>query len=168
VNSLRIVRDTPEMLERAMTIAPEVLASRGDDSEAGCLRAYREAIASPPMPAPFTQAPPRVNQLNIGNTLRCNMQCTYCYNSFPGEAPRVPLTCGPDHARRCVDALLEQHQSKEPLTLVFIGGESLLQYELLREVIGYARERCAAHAVSSGRRSIPTPTDGPRGDRVGE
>jgi uncharacterized protein len=133
VENVAVLRGDPETLARALD-AP-------DDDPDDAIRAIREALAQP-LASPPDARQPAVVQLNIGNTSRCNMRCSYCYNALPNKVTGRDMT--PELARAAVDALLENADDLDEVALVFIGGESLLQRELLEQTVAYADRRCRA------------------------
>ncbi len=84
--------------------------------------------------------------LNVTN--KCNLACTYCYEY--GEDKIVDASCGDqpkfmldDTARDGVELLLRESGPLEVAHLTFFGGETLLNFPLLRETVAYARRRAA-------------------------
>jgi uncharacterized protein len=151
--SLGMARLTGDTLRRA-----ERFAALGHDSAitpddqrwlAGLLATVR---ASVPLQPP-DEREPFITRLNIGNTYRCNMGCTYCYNELDIKDIKGSESSGGlslDTARQAIDALVAQAPAGRPLSLVFIGGEALLELRTLRQVIDYAQQCCAdtGHALS--------------------
>ncbi|MFO0608996.1 MAG: His-Xaa-Ser system radical SAM maturase HxsB [Polyangiales bacterium] len=86
----------------------------------------------------FLQAGPNLHILVV--TLRCNQSCVYCHASrAPLDRPGFDMT--PETARRAVDLAL---MSTSPaITLEFQGGEPLVNYPVVREVVEYALARNA-------------------------
>ncbi len=77
---------------------------------------------------------------------KCNMHCSYCYE--PEEAKYGPLAQHMDWetAKRSVDFLLERSQGSPEVHLVFFGGEPLLNFKLMKQVVAYAQKRAAQEA----------------------
>lgn len=71
-------------------------------------------------------------------TYRCNHNCKYCHASSVTETCQDTPDMSTDVAKRCVDIIL-QSTAKE-LKIEFQGGEPLLNYEVLKFVINYAKE----------------------------
>ncbi|HPD17893.1 MAG TPA: radical SAM protein [Planctomycetota bacterium] len=67
-------------------------------------------------------------------TRACNLRCQYCFVRKGDGAPGARMT--PDMARRALDLLLPPHG---PATVAFFGGEPLLEWGLLTEIVEYAR-----------------------------
>jgi uncharacterized protein len=73
-------------------------------------------------------------------TLRCNETCVYCHASrAPMEAEKVDMT--PEIAEKCVDLALSS--TSPGITIEFQGGEPLVNFEVVKHVIDYARKKNA-------------------------
>ena len=78
------------------------------------------------------QLPP-IRMLILGLTGRCNFACVYCYaHKQPQE------TMSFDTARRAIDLAATGGQ---PFVLQFSGGEPLLAFDLLTEIVAYVKHR---------------------------
>jgi uncharacterized protein len=70
----------------------------------------------------------------------CNLRCTYCY-AEAGTYGAAPCLLAPETARRAVRYLLDNSGDREHVTLVFFGGEPLLNMPAIRaatsEAISY-------------------------------
>ena len=93
----------------------------------------------PMMPFPLTTM-----VMNVTN--QCNLACTYCYEY--GEDKIVDTENGKqskfmaeETARESVDFLLKE--SGRVAHLTFFGGETLLNFPVLKSTIAYARRRAA-------------------------
>lgn len=67
-------------------------------------------------------------------THRCNLRCSYCY-SGPKTRQRMDRAT----AFRAIDFLYES--SGGACTVTFFGGEPLLEFDLIRDIVSYGRER---------------------------
>jgi uncharacterized protein len=100
-------------------------------------RPTRSFIDERPSPAP----PLSAISLNVAQA--CNMACSYCYadeGRFGGKARMM----APDIARRAVDRLIAEAQPGADLLLGFMGGEPLLNRDLVHAIVPHATERGAA------------------------
>ena len=71
-------------------------------------------------------------------TLRCNCSCTYCQASRQDEDVGQHYDMNIETARRSVEIMM---QSPAPeITVEFQGGEPLLNFSALREIVKYAKE----------------------------
>ena len=84
--------------------------------------------------------------LNVTN--KCNLACTYCYEY--GDDKIVDTDCGDkpslmseETARQSVDFMLKQSGSNKVAHLTFFGGETLLNFNVLKKTLAYAKERGA-------------------------
>jgi uncharacterized protein len=151
--SLRMARLSGDALDRAA-----YFANLGHDTQISELDKYNldqllGAVAASVPLAPPDEREPLITRLNIGNTYHCNMGCTYCYNELDikdRKGSEVPTGMTLETGKRTIDALIEQAPAGYPLSLVFIGGEALLELRILRQIISYALQRCAdtGHAMS--------------------
>ncbi len=77
-------------------------------------------------------------------TEACNLGCLYCYHgpcgqpAGPKRSMRLPV------ARKAVDFLFAHCADLPEVVVVFFGGEPFLNFGLIRDVVGYAREKAAA------------------------
>ncbi len=99
----------------------------------------------PPQPAP-RPFPLQTIVLNVTN--QCNLSCKYCYEFGEDRVATPegkPKFMDDATARAAVDMLIEQSFGRRAIHLTFFGGETLLNFPLVRRIIEYARER--AHAA---------------------
>lgn len=71
----------------------------------------------------------------------CNLSCTYCYKedlAIPSKGQKMNF----ETARKSIDLLLEQGDSREQLNVIFFGGEPLTNLKLIKEVVDYTERRC--------------------------
>lgn len=69
----------------------------------------------------------------------CNLRCTYCYGaggSFGG--PRDYMS--EETAIKAIDFLLKQNPKNKKFSIIYFGGEPLLNFELLKKVTKYCRD----------------------------
>jgi uncharacterized protein len=80
---------------------------------------------------------PRV-QLHL--TERCNLSCTYCYLGHPTEPREMTSETG----RRAIEFYLD-HMSDglSEVVVSFFGGEPLLKFHLMEELVPFARDAAA-------------------------
>ena len=83
--------------------------------------------------------------LHVAHT--CNLDCDYCFASqgkYHGERVLMPFEVG----RRAIDFLIENSGSRHNLEVDFFGGEPLMNFGVVKEIVAYARERekeCGKH-----------------------
>ena len=76
--------------------------------------------------------------LHVAHT--CNLNCSYCFASqgkYHGDRAIMSL----DVAKRSLDFLIENSGTRRNLEVDFFGGEPLMNFEMLKELVAYARER---------------------------
>lgn len=70
----------------------------------------------------------------------CNMRCKYCFASsghFGGERTLMDI----ETAKKAVDFILEKSGPRRNCEIDFFGGEPLMNFELIKETIAYARDK---------------------------
>ncbi len=74
--------------------------------------------------------------LHVAHT--CNLNCSYCFASqgrFHGERAVMPFEVG----KRALDFLIENSGSRRNLEVDFFGGEPLMNWEVVKQLVAYAR-----------------------------
>ena len=74
--------------------------------------------------------------LHIAHT--CNLNCEYCFASqgkYHGERAVMSFEVG----KRALDFLVEQSGSRRNLEVDFFGGEPLMNFEVVKQLVEYAR-----------------------------
>src|SRR5688500_4893974 len=99
----------------------------------------------PPVIVPLTPIPLSTIVLNVTN--QCNLSCTYCYEYgevkiVQTENGKQPKMMTEETARESVDFLLRE--SGKDAHMTFFGGETLLNFRVLKTTVAYANERAAA------------------------
>lgn len=71
-------------------------------------------------------------------THRCNLDCVYCYQKYKGAA-RMDV----DTAKASVDYIFNHipKQANDGVTVNFMGGEPLLEFDLLKQVYEYTMDK---------------------------
>ncbi len=106
--------------------------------------------------------PPGIAALALNLSDGCNLRCDYCYlggnaeaspqatpAAPPGTAPAAnggvaPVLMSEETALRAVDLLIDESLGESRLSIVFFGGEPLLNPSLIESVVGHARNRVRA------------------------
>ncbi len=76
--------------------------------------------------------------LHVAHT--CNLNCSYCFaaqGKYQGERAVMSLEVG----KRALDFLIENSGSRRNLEVDFFGGEPLMNFSMIKELVAYARER---------------------------
>lgn len=103
-----------------------------------------DEIKQPPLQLPEQPFPLQTVVMNVTN--QCNLSCSYCYEY--GE-DRIAASNGKTKfmdeqtARQTVDFLLDQSPGRRVVNLTFFGGETLLNFKVVKQTIEYARKRAA-------------------------
>lgn len=79
--------------------------------------------------------------LTLSLTNKCNLNCTYCiYHDKFMETANMNHTMSFETARKAIDHLFEESINMDRLHIGFYGGESLLEFELIKKCIDYVDE----------------------------
>ena len=76
--------------------------------------------------------------LHVAHT--CNLNCAYCFASqgnYHGDRALMSL----DVAKRSLDFLIENSGTRHNLEVDFFGGEPLMNWDMIKELVAYARQR---------------------------
>jgi len=109
---------------------------------------------TPTATPPTTQTPTqtsstsitRVKALCLNVSHACNMSCAYCFASCQGcqgdgstdrETPSLLMNF--ETGKRAIDFLFKKSGDKTNLDVDFFGGEPLLNWEVVKEIVRYAR-----------------------------
>lgn len=93
--------------------------------------------------------PPLLTSFGIGITHKCNMRCRYCFAAGARNTDE-PKDISPDTARAAVDFLFDVLQPLWVRISLGITGEPLLKWNLVKEVIEYARQRSQDTGIGVG------------------
>ncbi|MBO5329576.1 MAG: thioether cross-link-forming SCIFF peptide maturase, partial [Anaerotignum sp.] len=80
--------------------------------------------------------------LHVAHT--CNLNCSYCFASqgkYQGERALMTLEVG----KRAIDFLIENSGTRRNLEVDFFGGEPLMNWDVCKQVVEYAREQEKIH-----------------------
>ena len=103
-----------------------------------------EPLANPPADFPL-------QSLVMNLTNQCNLSCTYCYEFGEDKVATPegkPKFMDLETARASVDFLLSQSASRKSVHITFFGGETLMNFPLLKSVVAYANEQATAQGRS--------------------
>jgi uncharacterized protein len=110
------------------------------------------AIGEPARPAAariIPLAPVPLQTLVVNVTNQCNLSCAYCYEYgedkiVDTENGAQPKFMNEETARASVDFALRESRGNPGAHITFFGGETLMNFPVLKSTIAYARERAAA------------------------
>lgn len=80
--------------------------------------------------------------LHVAHT--CNLNCSYCFASqgkYHGDRAIMSLEVG----KRALDFLIENSGTRRNLEVDFFGGEPLMNWDVVKELVAYAREQEKIH-----------------------
>lgn len=90
----------------------------------------------------MADAPIKSMCLNVAHD--CNLRCDYCFaakGDFGGKRMLMPFEVG----KKAIDFMIEHSGSRHNLELDFFGGEPLMNFDVVKEIVSYARERENLH-----------------------
>ncbi|MGB4303187.1 MAG: thioether cross-link-forming SCIFF peptide maturase [Syntrophomonadaceae bacterium] len=85
----------------------------------------------------LSDAPVKALCLNVAHA--CNMKCHYCF-AGQGSFGLNPSLMSREVGRKALDFLLEHSQGVRNLEVDFFGGEPLLNWEVVKDIVAYGRE----------------------------
>ena len=101
-------------------------------------------------PQPVTEARKKrsipLSTLVLNVTSKCNLSCGYCYEYGEDrlvEAGTKPRFMNEETAKQSVDFMFAESGDMPVVNLTFFGGETLLNFKVLRSALAYAHERAA-------------------------
>ena len=86
---------------------------------------------------------PPISKIDLDMTNNCVLACDYC---FRGEKNPRKLTW--EVGSRAIDWLIEKSQNEKKLSVSLFGGEPLMEFKLIKELVPYAKKK----AVECGKR----------------
>lgn len=103
----------------------------------------RQQTANDLPPADFP-----LNTVVLNVTNKCNLACTYCYEYgedkiVDTQYGKQPKFMSEETAEESVEFLLGESKGQEVAHLTFFGGETLLNFPVLKKTVAYARRRAA-------------------------
>ncbi len=78
----------------------------------------------------------KISALTLMVVQECNMRCAYCYGEGGEYNKKGKMTF--DVAKRAIDYLVKESDD-EHLHIAFLGGEPLMNFKLIKEVITYCK-----------------------------
>lgn len=77
--------------------------------------------------------------LNVAN--KCNLHCSYCYEPDAAKYGASPVQMDWETARTSIDFLFAKAGNNREVNVIFFGGEALLNFKLMRQVVAYAKDK---------------------------
>lgn len=102
--------------------------------------------AALPKIIPLKPVPLQTLVVNVTN--QCNLSCTYCYEYgedkiVDTENGKQPKFMTEATAREAIDFALRESRDNRRAHITFFGGETLMNFNVLKSTIAYARRRAA-------------------------
>ena len=97
-----------------------------------------------PLAADFKNRSAVVKALCLHVAHTCNLNCAYCFASqgkYHGDRALMSFEVG----RRALDFLIENSGSRVNLEVDFFGGEPLMNWDVVKELVAYARTQEEPH-----------------------
>ena len=94
-------------------------------------------------PAPLENPPADfpLQSLVMNLTNQCNLSCQYCYEFGEDKVATPegkPKFMDLETAKASVDFLLQSSPGRHAIGITFFGGETLMNFPLLKQVVAYA------------------------------
>lgn len=86
--------------------------------------------------AMMQNAPVKSMCLNIAHD--CNLRCEYCF-AAKGDFGRGRMLMPFEVGKKAIDFLIEKSEGRHNLEVDFFGGEPLMNFEVVKQVVNYAR-----------------------------
>ncbi|MFR2563251.1 MAG: 4Fe-4S cluster-binding domain-containing protein, partial [Anaeromassilibacillus sp.] len=102
----------------------------------------------------MTNAPIKSMCLNIAHD--CNLRCEYCF-AAKGDFGRGRMLMPLEVAKKAIDFLIEKSGPRHNLEVDFFGGEPLMNFDVVKETVAYARSIEKAHNKNSALQSCLRP-----------
>ena len=120
-----------------------------DDTVTELLRVHalsEQHAPKPPVPKILPPNPFPLTTMVLNVTNKCNLSCTYCYEYgedkiVDTENGKQPKFMSEETARESVDFMFKEAGDNELAHLTFFGGETLLNFPVLKKTLAYARRR---------------------------
>lgn len=116
---------------------PEVI----DEALADIMTAYQEeSLFTGPIDMPIDLTGLTVKALCLNIAHACNMKCKYCFAS-QGDFGMKPSLMSLETGKQAFDFLIARSGGRKNLEVDFFGGEPLLNINVVKELVGYGRQR---------------------------
>src|SRR4029453_17553074 len=103
---------------------------------------------TPPLQKIIPLKPVPLQTLVVNVTNQCNLACTYCYEYgedkiVDTENGKQPKFMSEATAQEAIEFALRESRDNPRAHITFFGGETLMNFPVLKSTIGYARRRAA-------------------------
>ena len=85
----------------------------------------------------------RMRQLTLQVTQQCNLRCKYCAYSgiYKNNRTHNSRRMNWDTAKKAIDFFFKRNKSLSDIVVGFYGGEPLLEFELMKKCVEYAKSK---------------------------
>lgn len=80
--------------------------------------------------------------LNVSHD--CNLRCEYCF-AGKGDYQQGRMVMSAETGKKAIDFLIARSEERQHLEVDFFGGEPLINFDVVKEVLEYARAQEQAH-----------------------
>ena len=115
----------------------------GELYQSRIISASTQAFVDQPQPLP-DEFPLQTMVMNLTN--QCNLSCQYCYEFGEDKVATPegkPKFMDFETASASVDYLFTQSAGRHGVHITFFGGETLMNFPLLKKVVDYAKQKAA-------------------------
>jgi uncharacterized protein len=139
----------PEALTQALRDDYDAAEVDAAIAELRRVRAIADTTApARPQPKIVPLKPVPLQTLVVNVTNQCNLSCTYCYEYgedkiVDTENGKQPKFMSEATARASVDFMLRESRDNPTAHMTFFGGETLMNFPVLKSTMDYARRRAA-------------------------
>ena len=107
------------------------------------------ALQAAPIAIDAVPHDPPIRALSLAVAQKCNLGCSYCY-AEGGDFGKAPQNMSWEVAEASVSRLLEEASRGDRVNLAFMGGEPLVNREVVRRATRYAAEQAGERGVRIG------------------
>jgi uncharacterized protein len=100
--------------------------------------------ATPQLPKMPDRAFP-LQRIVLNVTNQCNLACGYCYEYSDDKISKTegkPKYMDDEIAQSAIDMLIKESAERPSIHVTFFGGETLLNFPMLRRAVTYANQKC--------------------------
>ncbi|MCH5155480.1 MAG: thioether cross-link-forming SCIFF peptide maturase [Clostridiales bacterium] len=97
-------------------------------------------LFAPPINAELPPYTPTIKAMCLNVSHNCNLACKYCF-ADGGTYNDIRRNMSFDTAKAAIDMLVEMSGSRRNLEVDFFGGEPMLDFDVVKQTVYYAREK---------------------------
>ncbi len=91
----------------------------------------------------------KVKMITLQVTQQCNLRCEYCaYSGNYLNRSHMNARMTFEAARKSIDFIIKRSRNVESINIGFYGGEPLLEFDLMKKCINYAKEEAEGKNVT--------------------